>query len=100
MLFQNHGIAFGIPLPGVVSILISLGLIAYFARSYATARTHGLKIAALCILLGAASNLFDRVAHGFVIDYLLLFGDSAINLADILILSGLFLHVKYNADIN
>ncbi len=100
MLFQNRGIAFSLPLPGTISILISIGLIGYFARSYAVAHARAIKIAALCIVLGALSNLSDRIFHGFVIDYLLFFGRSAINLADILILTGLFLHVKYNASIN
>jgi signal peptidase II len=100
MLFQNEGIAFSLPLPGFISIAISIGLIVYFARSYLLAHAHAVKIAALCIVLGALSNLSDRILHGFVIDYLLFFQRSAINLADILILTGLFLHVKYNADIN
>lgn len=47
--------------------------------------------ALLPILLGGMSNVFDRFAYGGVIDYVNILGVATINLADILILGGLFL---------
>lgn len=41
------------------------------------------------ILLGGASNVFDRFAYGGVVDYVEILGLATINLADILILIGL-----------
>lgn len=43
------------------------------------------------ILLGGASNVFDRFAYGGVIDYVNILGIATINLADILILGGLII---------
>lgn len=44
----------------------------------------------LLIALGGGSNIYDRVRHGGVIDYIL-FARSAWNIADIMILAGLVL---------
>jgi lipoprotein signal peptidase len=44
----------------------------------------------LLIALGGASNVFDRITHGGVTDYLI-FARSAWNIADIMILAGLAL---------
>ena len=43
----------------------------------------------LPIMLGGASNVFDRFTYGGVIDYVEIFGLATINIADILILLGL-----------
>lgn len=45
----------------------------------------------LPILLGGASNVFDRFAYGGVIDYVNIFGVATINVADILIGTGLII---------
>lgn len=42
-------------------------------------------------MLGGMSNVFDRFAHGGVIDYVEILGLVTINLADIMILIGLIL---------
>ncbi|OGL64410.1 hypothetical protein A3B21_04955 [Candidatus Uhrbacteria bacterium RIFCSPLOWO2_01_FULL_47_24] len=43
------------------------------------------------VLLGGASNVFDRFAYGGVIDYVHIMGLATINIADILIFAGLIL---------
>ena len=60
---KNWGIAFDIPFKMPLIILIS-------------------------IVIGAAGNLYDRLAYGFTVDYIILLGRSAINISDIVIVSG------------
>lgn len=90
---ENYGIAFNIPIPMpiviVVSVLIALSLVH-------VAYTHWyqdslISFASLAIVVGALGNLFDRIVYGFTVDYLILFGRSAINLSDLVILSGVVL---------
>ncbi len=87
----NHYIAFSLPFYGfwlnaVVSIIILL-LIYYLARAW----QGGKRATAICLLvvvMGAASNLFDRLKHGFVIDYFDLKYFTVFNLADAMIVIG------------
>lgn len=99
LFFKNTGIAFSLPVPPLVSASISLILIGYFGWCFAKDTRSREGIAALSIVIGSLSNLYDRIAHGFVIDYLLLFGRSAINIADLLILLGIFFFIRYNKSI-
>lgn len=48
------------------------------------------------ILLGGASNVFDRFVYGGVIDYVHILGIATINLADILIVGGLILILRHS----
>ena len=43
--------------------------------------------------MGGSSNFYDRVANGYVIDYLRIGPISVINLADIMVLTGITLLV-------
>ncbi len=99
LFFKNTGIAFSLPVPPLISVSVSFVLIGYFSWCFAqNTRSHE-GIAALSIVIGSLSNLYDRLAHGFVVDYLLLFGRSAINIADLLILLGIFFFIRYNKSI-
>lgn len=99
--FKNYGIAFGLPVPIsiaiVISILILVILIYYFLR---VARA-GLLVLALgfwLIIIGAASNLIDRVVYGVTIDYVRIL-TGVFNLADGCILAGvviLFIGLEKN----
>jgi len=86
----NYYIAFSLPLYGiwlnVVILLIVLLLIYYLARAW---RGGQWKTAAclFAIIMGAASNLFDRLRYGYVIDYLDLKYFTVFNLADIMIIA-------------
>lgn len=95
-LFRNGGIAFSLPLSGsfywllAVPLLLALGF--GLLKSWRTDR----RLPALAlglILLGALSNGYDRLAHGFVVDYLIFFSVSAVNIADALIVGGVLLLV-------
>ena len=89
---KNWGIAFDIPfkLEFVIffSLLIGIGLIHAAYKNWK--KRPDITVATLTILLGALGNLYDRIIYGFTVDYLILFGRSAINLSDIVIVTGVF----------
>mgnify|MGYP001574935943 CR=1 FL=1 len=90
----NHYIAFSLPLAGrvlivllilIISVLILLGLFYWFKHQYDKSALLFL------IVLGAGSNLFDRLKYGQVIDYLDLKYFTVFNLADAMIVIGVIL---------
>ena len=87
---KNFGVAFDIPfrLEFVIlaSILIGLGLM-HLAWKHLNDR-QWIAFSSLIIIIGALGNLYDRVSYGFTVDYIILFGRSAINLSDVVILLG------------
>ncbi len=93
-LFRNTGIAFSLPLAAAVFWpLAALALAAvFYALVRSAARRDWFVAAALALVaVGAVSNLIDRRLYGATIDYLLFFGISAVNLADLLIVAGVVL---------
>ena len=99
-LHKNYGIAFNIPvyLPVVILLTVVIaGILLVFALRQWKTRPF-VSLASLVIICGAFGNAFDRVVYGFTVDYLILFGTSAINLSDLLIISGvigLLFRTKY-----
>lgn len=93
---RNTGIAFG-QFQNNQAIVIALACIAigwmliYFARS--GGRHPLLPIAIGLLFGGAASNLFDRVAFGYVTDFLHIANFPVFNLADVAITAGVILLV-------
>lgn len=87
---KNWGIAFDMPfrieLVILISILIGIGLIKIAHKHWHDC--PGITFSSLIIMIGALGNLYDRVSYGFTVDYILLFGRSAINLSDLVIISG------------
>jgi signal peptidase II len=87
----NYYVAFSLPFHGfwlnAIICLIILLLIYYLARAW----WGGGSITAISlftIIMGAASNLLDRLKYGFVVDYLDLKYFTVFNLADIMIIAG------------
>ncbi|MEI6835238.1 MAG: signal peptidase II [Candidatus Falkowbacteria bacterium] len=84
----NYHIAFSLPLGGIwLNILISIIIltILYYLKS---AYKHLSKLEIISfsgIILGATSNLIDRLKYGYVIDYLDLKWFTVFNLSDALI---------------
>lgn len=87
----NYYIAFSLPLAGqalsillilIITGLILLGISYWFKHKYDELAWLSL------IILGAGSNLFDRLKYGFVIDYLDLKYFTVFNLADAMIVIG------------
>lgn len=87
----NYFIAFSLPLYGIalelIIGLIILGLLYYFVKLY-SAKDYPKAACLASILLGASSNLFDRLKYGYVIDYLDVKYFTVFNLADALIVAG------------
>lgn len=90
---KNYGIAFDIPFRMPIVILLSVAIIGLLVRVAFLQHTKrpDISAAALVMAVGAVGNLIDRVAYGFTVDYILLFGRSAINLSDLCILAGVLL---------
>jgi len=90
----NYYIAFSLPFYGfwlntVIGFIILL-LIYYFAKTWRSGRSE-VAFCLLAIIFGAASNLFDRLKYGFVIDYFDLKYFTVFNLADVMIVFGVLL---------
>ncbi len=87
----NYNIAFSLPLAGwwlnVIIILLVFALI-YNLLYYAEKNDYTKSYLLFLITLGAISNLFDRLKHGFVIDYFDLKYFTIFNLADVMIVGG------------
>jgi len=83
--------AFGIRLP--IELIIISGLIILFILGVLA--IYSIKHRKLdwfypltLIFAGGASNLYDRIAYGYTVDYLYLWPYSFFNIADILIITG------------
>jgi signal peptidase II len=90
---KNWGIAFDIPFRLELVILISL-IIGYELIKTAVKHWQNrpfISFSALMIIAGACGNLYDRITYGFTVDYIILFGRSAINLSDVIIVLGVIL---------
>lgn len=92
--FENKGVAFGIPLPQIIVIPLSIVIIIagiYYLNK--TTYTKHKAIGAMFMIAGALSNLVDRFIYGFTIDYIRII-TSILNCADILIIVGALLLIK------
>lgn len=87
--FANPGIAFSIPLPQTLTLIITGILIIGFSALLIQTKSPSLKIALTTAILGASSNFIDRLLTGYTTDYFIFFTRSAINIADILIIIGI-----------
>ncbi len=93
---HNAGLLFDLPFPRALLIGITLAIvvIVLLGLGRAIRANHRRQTLALALILGGAlGNLFDRYTLGFVRDWLLFFGTSALNLADIAIGLGLLLYL-------
>jgi len=94
--FLNAGLAFSTfgPTIAIIASTLAFGALAVLALYYGRKHGQAITLKPFCsflfIALGGASNVFDRIRNGGVIDYIL-FARSAWNIADIMILAGLAL---------
>lgn len=93
-LFFNPGIAFGFPLPQVLSLLAALIIIIALLttlikhwRSWPPVKLLAIQL----VIIGAISNLLDRIWLGQVIDFVQLGNWSIFNLADVYIMTGILI---------
>ena len=95
---QNYGVSFGF-LSGLVSywVLVILGLLVTSLIYYLMIRSYKRleKLAYFIIIIGALSNILDRIINSYVVDFISLhyydFYWPAFNLADIYITIGIIM---------
>lgn len=95
-LHHNYGISFNLPVPLIVTVLITGVALGWaVALLMERARTGRLASSILIGIFigGVLGNAFDRLTLGFVRDWLLLFGRSAVNLADGAIAGSLLVYI-------
>ncbi len=87
---KNWGIAFDIPFKMhlIISVSAVIGLALLWVARKNFKEKPVVAFSAVMIVIGAIGNTYDRVAYGFTVDYLILFGRSAINVSDIVIVAG------------
>jgi len=100
---QNFGISFNLPLPLFLIITITLAALAwslYQLQNPILSKETYKKIFLGLFIGGIIGNLYDRTTLGYVRDWLLLWGRTAVNLADGAIITGLigFLWEKSHLD--
>ncbi len=91
-LFTNTNIAFGLPLPQfliIILVIVILILLGYLWWLTLWQQNWLQLLAVSLIILGALSNLLDRLIFGYVIDYINLFFWPIFNLADAMIIVGI-----------
>lgn len=89
--FLNKGIVFSLPVPTLLFWLFAIPLFAALLYDLVRSLRAGHEAtsrAQIFIVAGAASNLYDRFVHNAIIDYLIFFSRSAMNIADFLIIGG------------
>lgn len=97
--FTNTNIAFGLPLPQALIIVLVLLLLIFLSLLWwwhLLLQDLSRLAAVSVIIIGALSNLLDRLFFGQVIDYLNIFIWPVFNLADILIVGGVGLYLILN----
>jgi signal peptidase II len=96
---KNFGIGFHISLPSYITIfftVVILGIITWQMYRLLAVKSEGIIFSLPFfsrgfILAGGLSNLFDRIAYGYVVDYLSFYLKNdgfAFNIADVLIAMG------------
>lgn len=89
--FLNPGIAFGIPLPWWVQLVVTPFLLWGIYRWATRNQRAGLSPLAFGLVLGGAcSNAIDRILFRVTLDYLRI-GTAVINLADVAVVCGILL---------
>lgn len=100
---KNFGVAFGIPIPFFVIVLLNVLLlfsIYFFYKNEFNMKEFWNKIALILIISGGIGNLIDRLIYGYVIDFIALWSYPRFNLADVYITVGVLLTLLNYAKIN
>ena len=98
-LAKNYYIAFSLPLSGPilsVFIIAIILILLYFCVILIKKQEYAQASCLIFVILGAISNIIDRIKYGFVIDYLDLKYFTIFNIADSMIVIGVVLLVILN----
>ena len=86
---KNFGLAFSLPVPArIMGLVIGLILIALLTLLVKNFKNKSLVVFLSLIIIGALSNVIDRIVYGYVVDYINVFVWPVFNLADVLIVVG------------
>jgi len=98
---KNFRLAFSLPFPrnwAIILISIILTALLYYYLILLRRNHHAEAGVILIIISGAATNLYDRLVYGYVIDYLDLKYFTVFNLGDVMIVGGIIglfiFHIK------
>lgn len=90
-LYLNDGIAFSLPLAQlatiIISILIIISLLFFLIKNYQLKNNYFVPMA--LIIIGAVSNVIDRLKFKGVVDFIDLWFIPAFNLSDVYIIVGI-----------
>jgi len=92
----NYNIAFSLPLPrAIIIFFVITALIFLTFLWWHSLKSSNLKLllAISLVIVGALSNLIDRFALGYVVDYINIFIWPIFNLADCLIVAGVIIYI-------
>jgi signal peptidase II len=94
-LHTNKGIAFSLGSEQNLFwfVIIVALIIAYFTIRLVQQKKYFEASALFAVLLGALSNIYDRIAYGSVIDYFSFLSRNVFNLADVSILIGALIFI-------
>jgi len=111
-IYRNYAGAFSLPIAGILYDIAGITLLIIFTilffKEWKITKSYNLKpIAYSLIVLGGASNLFDRIYFDYVIDYVQVLQRSFFNIADGMIIAGIVIllncyiveHKKTNSNI-
>ncbi|MDD5726467.1 MAG: signal peptidase II [Patescibacteria group bacterium] len=93
---HNFGLLGNLPLPTILILVLSFLALVLLSYGLFDALKQGYKLDFLALSLvlgGALGNLYDRLAYGFVFDWLMFFNTSIINVADAAITLGLAVYI-------
>lgn len=95
---MNKGIAFSLPVTGILSVVLPAVLIGflvwYYSRLTQKFWRHDLVFG--LVIGGALGNLLDRLIHGAVVDFIKFFSWPTFNVADAAIVVGFFLLILFS----
>jgi signal peptidase II len=97
LLTRNYNFAFSIPLPHVLAYVVYAIVVFAFCSWYFTAqKTSSESVGFYLVIGGALSNIIDRIALGYVRDFILGFWGNIFNVADVAIVAGIILILIVN----
>lgn len=91
VLERNQGIAYSVPIPSpvLIAVVTFILLVLFIILIKAVQKKELMVVLSISlIIIGAFSNLLDRLQHGYVVDMIVLTSWPVFNLADIFILAG------------
>ncbi|MEW6407753.1 MAG: signal peptidase II [Patescibacteria group bacterium] len=89
--YRNYGVAFGLKMPAFLFYILIAFIIYFIFKKFKNeikTKNFYIIVALSFIIIGAISNLGDRIFRGYVVDYLFIYPMSYFNLADAAILAG------------